>query len=252
MPTDTTSPENEHETATAPDTTGAPRDPSAAEDPSSPAKSRPSTPARREAHRRGTGTAVLTVAATALVSAAATSTYFAVDYHGKVRTIEQSAADRYRAESIAGTYAASASTVDFDDIAPWLAAIKKGVTDQVAKRFDGVAETMRQVVVPLRVKAKGTLVGAKVTEEVDGVYRVMAVVDVVATSLQAPQATTTTSAFTIVVDRNQNWLMSDVGNSLAATTTDSSSSASTPSAEPTGTAPASAPDTPGVPTAAGP
>ncbi|MDP0399672.1 hypothetical protein [Tsukamurella strandjordii] len=193
-----------------------------------PAAAAPVKPARKPAAPRNadsetagaprTGKAVaLTVIVALLAVAAAVSTYFALDYRGQARDLQQSAADRARAEEIAGKYGVGASTLDFNDLAPWLRSMKDGVSDELAKKMDGIAETMRQVVTAVRLQSTGKLVVTKVTDEANGVYKVATVVDMSATSVQAPQGTVTTTAYVITVDRNQDWKITDYGNSLGNT-----------------------------------
>ncbi|ADG80747.1 Mce-associated membrane protein OS=Tsukamurella paurometabola (strain ATCC 8368 / DSM / CCUG 35730 / CIP 100753 / JCM 10117 / KCTC 9821 / NBRC 16120 / NCIMB 702349 / NCTC 13040) OX=521096 GN=Tpau_4178 PE=4 SV=1 [Tsukamurella paurometabola] len=201
-----------------------------------------SLPAEPAVAAPGTTRAVaLTLVITLLAVAAGVATFFALHYRGQVNDMEQAAADRARAEDIAGKYGVNAATVDFNDIAPWLQNLKSGVTDQVAKRVDGAAEVMRMVVVPVRLQSKGKLVGTKVSDEANGVYKVMVVIDTDATSLQAPQGTTTTTAYTITVDSNQNWLMSDIGNALSGGSGQGSGT-SAPTGAPTPPAEAPAPN----------
>ncbi|WP_343930799.1 hypothetical protein [Tsukamurella strandjordii] len=209
-----------------------PAEPTEAGEPAAPA---PVKPARKSAAPRSadrgtaapatagagaprTGKAVaLTVIVALLAVAAAVSTYFALDYRGQARDLQQSAADRARAEEIAGKYGVGASTLDFNDLAPWLRSMKDGVSDELAKKMDGIAETMRQVVTAVRLQSTGKLVVTKVTDEANGVYKVATVVDMSATSVQAPQGTVTTTAYVITVDRNQDWKITDYGNSLGNT-----------------------------------
>lgn len=192
---------------------------------------KPATPEPRQTPS-STKAVVLTVLVMLLVIAAGTSGYFAVKYRGEVRSMQQADTDRARAEDIAGKYAVNAATMDFNDLAPWLKAMKTGVSDDLSKKYDGVAELVRQVMVPLRMQSTGTLLLAKVTAEVNGVYEVTSVIEVSAKSLQAAQGTQTTSAYKVSVDRNQNWLITSAGDSTSNTPLPSGSTPTVPQEQP--------------------
>ncbi|WP_019201575.1 hypothetical protein [Tsukamurella sp. 1534] len=166
----------------------------------------------RAAAPSSTRTVALTVVVTLLAILAGVSTFFAFRYHGELRDTQQAAADRTHAEDVAGKYATSVSSPNYNDLAPWLSALKANASEDVAKRFDAIAETMRQILVPMRYVATGSkLVVTKVTNEADGTYKVTAVVEVSATTVVAPQGTVATTAYDITVDRDQDWKITDVG-----------------------------------------
>lgn len=157
-------------------------------------------------------TVALTLVITLLTVAAMAAGFLAFRFHGQTQDLQRANADRARAEDIAGKYGVAAATLSYQDLAPWLKGLRTGVSDELATRWDGVAETLRQVLVPLQLESTGSLISAKVNGEAKGVYQVVTVVDVAAKSVQAPQGTVTTSAYTMSVDSNLDWKITAVGN----------------------------------------
>lgn len=164
-------------------------------------------------------------------------------------TERQEAADRARAEQIASDYAVKAATMDYRDLTPWLNGVKAGVTPELAKKFDSILDVMREVVTPLRLTSSGRASFAKTTSEVNGIYQVKVAVDVSSQNIQAPQGTISTSTYSVSLDRNRDWIITEAGdpanpnavlNGLGGTGT-------TPSANPSAAATPQPPATPTMP-----
>ncbi|GAA1074473.1 hypothetical protein [Tsukamurella spumae] len=182
---------------------------------------------------------VLTIVVTVLTVAVIALSVTAYLQHRASDQDHRRAADRAHAEQLGTNYAVKAATLNYNDLTPWLNAMKTGVTPTLAAKYDAIAEQMRQVLVPLRMVATATPVVAKVSSEVGGVYQVKVVVDVSAQSAQSPQGTLSTTAYTITLDRDQNWVITEVGDpasgpAVGAATTSAAPSNSTPA--PTGSA----------------
>ncbi|CAM3287964.1 hypothetical protein [Tsukamurella hominis] len=127
-------------------------------------------------------------------------------------TERREAADRARAEQIASDYAVKAATMDYRDLTPWLNGVKAGVTPELAKKYDSILDLMREVVTPLRLTSSGRASFAKTTSEVNGIYQVKVAVDVSSQNIQAPQGTVSTSTYSVSLDRNRDWIITEAGD----------------------------------------
>ncbi|WP_280397753.1 hypothetical protein [Nocardia carnea] len=123
---------------------------------------------------------------------------------------EQAAADRH-AEQLATDYAVGAATVNFKDLDAWITALKTNTTPQLAGKFDETAPKLEQILVPLQWTSTATPIAAKVASEQDGVYKVNVFVDVTSTNAQNPDGTQTTVTYTVTLDENAGWQITDVG-----------------------------------------
>lgn len=173
------------------------------------ARARAETPAPTGRAPSGTLRTVLaTVVVVALVAVS-------VLLYLQTRTLDterREAADRARAEQIASDYAVKAATMDYRDLTPWLNGVKAGVTPELAKKFDSILDVMREVVTPLRLTSSGRASFAKTTSEVNGIYQVKVAVDVSSQNIQAPQGTVSTSTYSVSLDRNRDWIITEAGD----------------------------------------
>ncbi|NKY42132.1 hypothetical protein [Nocardia cerradoensis] len=120
------------------------------------------------------------------------------------------AADRHAAD-IASKYAVGASTIDYHDVKSWIERLKAGTTTQLAAKFDATAPQLEQILLPLQWTSKATPLSAAVTSESDGIYKVDAYLDVTSTSAQTPDGGRTTVTYSLTIDRNADWKITDVG-----------------------------------------
>jgi Mce-associated membrane protein len=124
---------------------------------------------------------------------------------------ERAAADSH-AEQLATEYAMGAATVNFEDLDAWIAALKKNTSPRLAGKFDDTAPKLEQILVPLQWTSTATPITAKVMSEQDGVYKVNVFVNVTSTNAQNPDGTQTTVTYTVTVDENAGWQITDVGS----------------------------------------
>ena len=121
------------------------------------------------------------------------------------------AADNRHAEKVAMTYALGASTIDFHDVKGWLTRLKSGTSPQLSAKFDATAPQLEQILLPLQWTSKATPQSATVISESGGVYKVNADLTVNSTSVQTPDGAPTTVTYSVTIDRNDNWAITDVG-----------------------------------------
>ncbi|MBB5918255.1 Mce-associated membrane protein [Nocardia transvalensis] len=120
-------------------------------------------------------------------------------------------ADDTHAETIASNYGVGASTIDFHDVKGWIGRLKEGTSPQLAAKFDATAPQLEQILLPLQWTSKATPLSAAVTSESGGIYKVNAYLDVNSTSAQTPDGARTTVTYSLTIDRNSGWKITDVG-----------------------------------------
>ena len=54
-------------------------------------------------------------------------------------------------QPLAGEYAVRAATLDYKDLTPWAANLKKGVSGELSKQFDVAVPAMQQILTPIRM-----------------------------------------------------------------------------------------------------
>ncbi|MEU2042243.1 hypothetical protein [Nocardia niwae] len=124
------------------------------------------------------------------------------------------AADDRHVEQLASDYAVKASTIDYRDFAAWLERLRSGTTPQLSAKFDATAPQLEQILLPLRWTSTATPLSADVISESGGVFKVNAYLTVVSTSAQTPEGAQTTVAYSLTIDRNSGWKITEVGGGL--------------------------------------
>jgi Mce-associated membrane protein len=121
------------------------------------------------------------------------------------------AAAEQRAEKIATDYAVGASTIDYRDVRSWFVRLKSGTSPQLGAKFDATSPQLEQILLPLQWTSRATPLSATVISESGGIYTVNAYLDVTSTSAQTPDGTHATVTYSVVVDSNAEWKITDVG-----------------------------------------
>ncbi|NKY60187.1 hypothetical protein [Nocardia flavorosea] len=124
---------------------------------------------------------------------------------------DERAADNRRAEQLATEYAVGAATVNFQDLDAWITALKKNTTPQLAGKFDETAPKLEQILVPLQWTSTASPITAKVMSDQEGTFKVNVFVNVTSTNAQNPDGTRTTVTYTVTLDENAGWQITDVG-----------------------------------------
>ncbi|WP_327148559.1 hypothetical protein [Nocardia sp. NBC_01329] len=168
----------------------------------------------------GSGPGIVSVRVSSLVRGAVVAVLavaaivFAVLYstaRGELADRDEQAAADSRAEQLATDYAVGAASVNFENLDAWIAALKMNTSPQLSGKFDDTAPKLEQILVPLRWTSTATPITAKVMSEQDGVYQVNVFVNVTSTNAQNPDGTQTTVTYTVTVDENAGWQITDVG-----------------------------------------
>ncbi|HNP56913.1 MAG TPA: hypothetical protein PK331_09620 [Gordonia sp. (in: high G+C Gram-positive bacteria)] len=131
---------------------------------------------------------------------------------GQLNDLRDQNANNAKAEQVAGEYAVRAATLDYKDLTPWAANLKKGVSGELSKQFDVAVPAMQQILTPIRMSTTATLVSSKTTDVAGDIYRVTAVVDVTTKSLQTPDGASSLAAYVLTLNKADNWMITAVGD----------------------------------------
>lgn len=135
-------------------------------------------------------------------------------YIGAENKIDDAAvltANKGRAEQIALDYAVGAAKIDFEHLDAWKADLVKGTTPELNGKLSDAAKSMEQILVPLQWKSSATPLVAKVRTDDNGMYVVDTFVGVETKTVQAPDGLQSTATYSITVDSNHDWQISEVG-----------------------------------------
>lgn len=135
-------------------------------------------------------------------------------YIGATSKLDEQAAqaNNYkRAEQIALDYAVNAAIMDYHDLGPWKTNLAKGTTPELKEKLTKAGTAMEQILTPLEWISNAKPLSAKVRSSNNGVYVVDAFVGVMTKTVQAPDSLQSTATYSITIDSNHDWQISDVG-----------------------------------------
>lgn len=156
-------------------------------------------------------TLVVTCLLIALLAVAGATTWMYFGERSKVQAQQSQAADYQRAEDIALDYAVNAATMNFQDLNAWKGKLVAGTTPALNDKLTKAATQMEQLLVPLEWNSTSQPLVAKVRSDVNGIYVVDTFVSVLTKTTQAPDNLQSTATYSITIDSNDNWQISDVG-----------------------------------------
>ncbi len=120
-------------------------------------------------------------------------------------------------EKVALDYAVHAAEMNFKDIDAWKARLVEGTSAELKEKLTNAAEQMEQILVPLQWNSTARPLAAKVRSENGGIYTVDSFVSVQTQTAQSKdEPLQSTATYSIVIDGNQNWQITDVGGIGAA------------------------------------
>ncbi|MEV6768752.1 hypothetical protein AB0N05_09005 [Nocardia sp. NPDC051030] len=131
--------------------------------------------------------------------------------HSELSDRDAAAAADKQAENVATEYAVGASTIDFKNIDTWTGKLAANTTPQLTNKFTATAPTLREIVNKLQWVSTATPITAKVMSETSGVYKVNVFLNVSSSSVQSQAGGQTTVTYTITIDKNSDWKITDVG-----------------------------------------
>lgn len=173
------------------------------------------SPAQRTQARRTVSISLrsLLLSATVAVLAvvAAVMTWLYLGERNIVATQRLAADNRAHAEQLALDYAVKAAAMSFQDLNAWKAQLVDGTTPELKDKLAKAANSMEQLLIPLQWTSTAKPLVAKVRSDENGVYVVDTFVSVLTKTTQSPDNIQSTATYSITIDGNNNWLISDVG-----------------------------------------
>ncbi|WP_433733355.1 hypothetical protein ACQP0C_14050 [Nocardia sp. CA-129566] len=151
--------------------------------------------------------AVMTILAVTLAG-------FLIAARGDLAERDAIAADHAHAERVATDYAVGASTVNYAEFASWVGRLKQNTAPALANKFDATAPKLEELLTPLKWTSTANPITARVVSDSNGVYQVDTFINVSSTNAQNPDGAQTTVTYTVTVDRNSDWKITDVGGGL--------------------------------------
>ncbi|MGY0498405.1 hypothetical protein ACWZHB_07915 [Nocardia sp. FBN12] len=156
-------------------------------------------------------TAVRLATVVALIAAVLTAGGLWLSARGELTRLRASAADEQRFEQIATEYALGASNINYQDVNAWVAKLKANTTPQLTAKFDATAPKLQEILVPLKWTSTAAPIAAEVMSTTNGIDKVNVFLTVNSTSAQTPEGSQMTITYSVTVDRNNDWKITDVG-----------------------------------------
>jgi Mce-associated membrane protein len=135
-------------------------------------------------------------------------------YVGAKAEVDQNAshaANIGHAEQVAIDYAVGAARIDIKDLNAWKINLVKGTTPELKEKLDKAASSMEQILVPLQWDSTAVPLAAKVRSNTNGIFVVDTFVGVNTKTAQTPEGLQSTATYSITIDSNRGWQISDVG-----------------------------------------
>ncbi|WP_273735219.1 hypothetical protein [Mycolicibacterium septicum] len=121
-----------------------------------------------------------------------------------------------RAEKVAIDYAVNAAAMNAQDLAGWKTKLVAGTSPELTDKLSKAADQMEQILVPLQWSSTAQPIAAKVRSSSAGVYIVDSFVSVLTKTAQGPDPLQSTATYSVTVDSNKDWQITDVGGIGAA------------------------------------
>ncbi|CPS43555.1 hypothetical protein [Mycobacteroides abscessus] len=156
-------------------------------------------------------TVIVALVVCALVAATGVLGWLYMGAHDKLDVAAHEAANKEQAESVAMDYAVHAAEMDYQDFNGWKVKLVKGTSPELKDKLTKAASSMEQVLAPMQWKSSAKPLAAKVRSNAGGVYVVDSFVSVFTKTMQTPDGLQSTATYSITIDSNNNWLITDVG-----------------------------------------
>lgn len=146
-----------------------------------------------------------------LAGAVGVLSWLYVGAEGTIDAQNRQAANNKHAEDVALNYAVNAAVMNFQDLNTWKVKLVAGTSPELKDKLTKAADSMEQILLPLQWNSTAKPLVAKVRSESGGVYVVDSFVSVVTKTMQAPDGLQSTATYSITLDANNNWQITDVG-----------------------------------------
>lgn len=154
-----------------------------------------------------------------IAALAATAGVFGWLYLGAIDQLSAQSAragNYQRAEDIAAKYAVKAAEMNYQDFGAWKANLVAGTSPELKDKLIKASDSMQQILAPLQWRSTAKPLATKVHSDVGGVYTVDSFVSVLTKTIQAPSGLQSTATYSVTVDSNAGWQITDVGGIDAA------------------------------------
>lgn len=152
----------------------------------------------------------------ALVGTACILAWLYIGAQGKLAEQAREANNNKRAEQIALDYAVRAAKMDYQNLNGWKVELVKGTSPELKEKLTKASNEMEQILTPLQWNSTARPLAAKVRSDTGGTYVVDTFVSVLTKTMQAPEGLQSTATYSITIDSNKDWQISDVGGIAAA------------------------------------
>jgi Mce-associated membrane protein len=156
-------------------------------------------------------TVIVTVVICLLTGAAGVLGWLYMGAQEKLDAQAREASNRQRAEEISADYAVNAADMDYQDFNTWKVKLVNGTSTDLKDKLTKAADSMEQVLAPLQWKSTAKPLATKVRSDAGGIYTVDSFVSVLTKTMQAPDGLQSTATYSITVDSNNDWQITDVG-----------------------------------------
>jgi Mce-associated membrane protein len=156
-------------------------------------------------------TAIVAMAICLLTGATGVLGWLYMGAQEKLDAQAREASNRQRAEEISTDYAVNAADMDYQDFNAWKVKLVNGTSADLKDKLTKAADSMEQVLAPLQWKSTAKPLAAKVRSNAGGVYTVDSFVSVLTKTMQAPDGLQSTATYSITIDSNNDWQITDVG-----------------------------------------
>lgn len=154
---------------------------------------------------------VITVVIAVLAVAVGALAWLYVGAQHKLDAQTRHAENNSHAEKVALDYAVNAAEMSYKDLDAWKAKLVAGTSPELKEKLTKAAGEMEQIMVPLQWTSTARPLAAKVHSDAGGVYVVDCFVGVLTKTIQGPEPLQSTATYSVTIDSNKAWQISDVG-----------------------------------------
>jgi Mce-associated membrane protein len=154
---------------------------------------------------------VIAAVIAALVGAVGVLAWLYVGAQQKLDVQARQSENNTHAEKVALDYAVNAAEMNFADLNAWKVKLVAGTSPELKEKLTKAAQEMEQILVPLQWTSTARPLVAKVRSDTGGAYVVDCFVSVFTKTVQAPEPLQSTATYSITIDSNKDWQISDVG-----------------------------------------
>lgn len=133
------------------------------------------------------------------------------DARASLAAMQETAKSQQHAEQVALDYAKGAADMNYQDLPSWTKRLTANTSPELAQKLKEASASMEQIIVPLQWVSTPTPIAATVRSEHDGVFVVNCFVSVMTKNVQAPDGVQATATYTVTINKNSNWVITDVG-----------------------------------------